>query len=296
MINQTCAICEKSNFEIKYKENFDLKNVDAKTFSARRLPDRVHFQIVRCNNCGLLYSTPILPYKKIENLYKKSFTSYTEHTQNLSASYGYYLRQLDKLGVKKGRLLEIGCGNGFFLEEALRQGYKSVYGVEPGEKSVMGARESIKKNITIDIFRKNLCKKDFFDVLICFQTFDHIPDPNSFLSECYRILKKGGLVLFLNHDEQALLNRLLGQSSPIIDIEHMYLFNKGTMRRIFKKHRFKVLKVDSAFNIHALGYWLRLVPLPVGFKKSLLKILESSNLANLKIKIYPGNLVLYAKK
>ena len=338
MINQICAICGKNNYKVLYKENFDIRKINSRIFSARRLPDRIHYRMVRCKNCNLVYSTPILEYDKIEKLYKKSFTSYNEHLENLKETYGYYLRELDKFRKSKletlnskqyqntkdrkskhfgnlklknsnlfrtsdlefrisqqRKLLEIGCGNGFFLEEAARQGYE-IYGVEPGKASVAKAKLGIKKNIINDIFKSGQFKKNFFDVICCFQTFDHIPNPNEILVECYKILKKGGLMLFLNHDVGALTNRLMGEKSPIIDIEHTYLFDKKTMRKIFEKHKFKVLEVKSSFNIHHLSYWLQLFPLPNFLKLPFIKFLNLTGLGKIKIKMYPGNLVIYAKK
>ncbi len=198
-------------------------------------------------------------------------------------------------GNDKPKLLEIGCGNGFFLEEANKQGYE-VYGVEPGKKSVQKAKPSIKKNIIIDIFKPGLFKIDFFDVICCFQTFDHIPNPNTLLTDCYRSLKKGGLMLFFNHDVGAWQNKLMGEKSPIIDIEHTYLFDQKTMRKIFEKHKFKVLEVKSAFNIHHLSYWLHLFPIPNVLKLPLIKILDKIVIGKIKLKLNPGNLVIIAQK
>lgn len=296
MIHQKCAICEKDFYTVLYKANFDIGKLDEKTFSARRLPDRVHFQIVRCKICGLLYSTPVLEYEKLENLYKKSFVDYNEHIGNLKKTYGYYLKQLETYGAKKGTLLEIGCGNGFFLEEVLNQGYKEVYGVEPGEKSASAAKAHIKKNITVSMFRQGLFKKNFFDVICCFQTLDHLPDPNSVLKECFSLLKKGGYVLFLNHDAGFIGAKLLGERSPIIDIEHTYLYDKKTMRMIFEKHGFDVMRVESSFNIHYISYWIRLFPLPNSLKLFMINILRFLRLDKLQVKIHPGNIVLIAKK
>src|SRR4030067_1483160 len=247
MIIQSCAICESNNYTVLYPENFDIKKINSRIFSARRLPDRIHYRIVKCNSCGLLYSNPILEYSKIEKLYQKSFTSYDEHLENLKETYSFYLRELhchprpDRgssldsrfRGNDKLRLLEIGCGNGFFLEEAKHQGYE-VYGIEPGKKSVDKAKPEIKKNIINDIFRYGQFKKNFFDVICCFQTFDHVPNPNEMLKECYVLLKKGGLMLFFNHDAGAWQNKLMGEKSPIIDIEHTYLFDKSTRRKILE--------------------------------------------------------------
>lgn len=296
MINQTCAICEKNNYRILFKANFRPELIDEKIFSARRLPDRIHYQIVQCKNCGLVYSNPILPQEKIEQLYKKSDVDYQSQIGNLQMTYGFYLKQLEKYSVNKGLLLEVGCGNGFFLEEALSQGYRQVYGVEPGKKSVEKAKPKIKKRIIVDIFKPGQFKKNFFDIICCFQTFDHIPQPNQLLEECYRITKKSGLLLFLNHNVESLSARLLKEASPIIDIEHTYLYSKKTITQIFEKHQFKVLEVKSAFNIHYLFYWLHLFPIPRVIKKHLVSILERFKLDKLPLKIYPGNLVIIARK
>ena len=296
MIYQNCAICNKSDYRVVYKENFDLKKINEKIFSARRLPDRIHYRIVQCNNCKLIYSNPVIEYGKIASLYQKSFVSYDEQIENLRETYGYYLKQLDKYRVSKERLLEIGCGNGFFLEEALKQNYGQVYGVEPGKKSVAKANHNLKTYIKEGIFKPSLFHKNFFDVICCFQTLDHIPDPNKIIKECYKILKRGGYMLFLNHDVESLFAKILGEKSPIIDIEHTYLYSHITIKKIFEKHNFKVLKVESALNIHKLAYWIHLMPIPNNIKHLTVKLLKFFKLDNLTIKIYPGNLVIIATK
>src|SRR3990170_8079619 len=102
MINQFCAICGKNNFNILYPENFDVNKINSRIFSARRLPDRLHYRIVKCKKCSLVFSTPILEYEKIEKLYRKSFTTYDEHLENLKQTYGYYLKQLQEYNIFLG--------------------------------------------------------------------------------------------------------------------------------------------------------------------------------------------------
>jgi len=296
MINQNCAICEKNNYRVVYKENFDISKINSRIFSARRLPDKIHYQMVCCKKCGLLYSTPILPLNKINKLYRQSFTSYGKHINNLKRTYGTYLKRLEKYHVDKNRLLEIGCGNGFFLEEAQKQDYKETWGVEPGKKSVAKASIEIRKNIIVDIFRPGLFNESFFDVICCFQTFDHVPDPNLFLKECHRVLKKNGFLLFLNHNAESLSARVLGEKSPIIDIEHTYLYSKKTLGLILTKHNFKSLEVKTAFNSHSLAYWIHLFPLSKSFKLNLTRLLKKVSMADINITLPAGNLVVIAQK
>ena len=70
-------------------------------------------------------------------------------------------------------MLEIGCGNGFFLKEALAQGYTSVKGVEPSVKAVSMADRGIAKHIICDIMRPGLFEKEQFDAVCMFQVLDH---------------------------------------------------------------------------------------------------------------------------
>lgn len=284
MKTQFCPLCgPKKKKQLLYRQNFKLSQINSEVFSARRKPDRLHYQMVRCSGCGLVYSDPILPSDQINRLYQKSRFTYTDRSADLVKTYGYYLKQLDRHKTKKNRLLEIGCGNGFFLQEARRQGYRQVWGVEPSRQAAGLAPDWLKQKIKITVFKPNLFPKNYFDVICFFQTFDHIIDPNRFLKECYRILKPGGLVLAINHNVESLPAKLLRSYSPIIDVEHAYLYSLKTMQLIFAKHGFQVLKTAPSFNYYPLDYLAHLLSLPF-FRLPF------------KFKFWLGNLHLIARK
>lgn len=292
-----CAICEKKgNYSVLYKANFDYSDLNRKIFSARRNPDHIHYQLVKCKNCGLVYSNPIAQEDKLNDLYVKSEFTYDPQVANLNETYGYYLQKAESYLPSKERILDIGCGNGFFLEKALSLGFEEVYGVEPSTDSIKKAIPEIRKNIKNDIFKKGLFKKNVFDVVCFFQTLDHIPNPMSFLKEVYHILKPGGLALAFNHDIGSFSARLLGESCPMVDVEHTYLYDKKTIKKIFEKNDFEVLEVGSSFNIHSLGYWVAMFPLPKWIKTFLLNLLKIGDLDEKKLKILAGNLYLIGRK
>src|SRR5258708_5599084 len=136
---------------------------------------------------------------------------------------------LPATGRNKISLLDIGCGNGFFLEKAKTMGIGHISGIEPGKKVVMQAKPDIRKHITVDYFRKGLYKENSFDIISCFQTLDHIVDPNDFLQLVYKTLKKNGKILFVTHNTNGLSVKLFRERSPIFDIEHVFLFNNKTL-------------------------------------------------------------------
>ncbi len=298
MISVQCALCgRKQKIKILYKENFDIKKINEKTFSARRLPDRMHYRLVKCLRCGLIFSNPIFSKSKIYKLYKKSDFTYTEESDSLRKTYKNYLNKLLKgKELNKFILLEIGCGNGFFLEEALEMGFRDVYGIEPGASSVFKAKDNIRRNIKADVLRKNLFKRNSFDIICCFHTLDHIVDPNKFLQIAKDLLKKGGHVFFIVHNTSGLSVKLFGERSPIFDIEHIYLFDSKNLSLIFRKNGFKIIEVFNVKNTFPLYYWIRLFPFQKVFKNVFLKLILYTKIGFMPLTINAGNVGIFAKK
>lgn len=291
-----CAICGTTGDAVElYPANFDPDVFNAEIFSARRLPDGIRYRLVQCMHCGLVRSDPVADAETLSKLYAESAFTYDAEVDSLRVTYGRYLRALEQYGARGGMLLEVGCGNGFFLEEAQKQGY-TVRGVEPSAEAIAKANPSMRDNIVCDILRPDLFAADSFDTICIFQTFDHLPDPGGVLDECWRVLKPGGLLLCLNHNIQAVSARLLHERSPIIDIEHTYLYSPKTFRRIFTDHRFEVRHLGRVFNTYPPHYLVRLLPMPRGMKQRVIDMLRRSRVGNVSLRVPLGNMYLVAQK
>jgi SAM-dependent methyltransferase len=297
LVSTHCAICETpGNADTLYPANFDAASLNPDIFSARRLPDLLHYQIVRCRRCGLVRSDPAADPRLLTELYRESHFTYGADTPNLAKTYGAYLKRTERYGVAKDHLLEIGCGDGFFLQEALRQVYAQVSGVEPGQDAVQRADPLIRPRIRLGMMRPDLFPPDTFSAICLFQTLDHIPNPNELLAECYKVLQPGGIMLCLNHNIDALSARLLKEKSPIIDIEHTYLYNPQTMRQLFEKHHFQIREVAPAWNLIRFHSLLRLMPLQKNVKHKVLSHLENDTVGKLSLWLPLGNLYIIAQK
>ena len=252
--------------------------------------------MVRCRTCGLVRSDPIAETSVLQGLYADSLLNYETELANLRLTYGRCLVGLRRYGAVPGSLLEIGCGRGFLLEEASAQGYSLVRGVEPSRDAVAKSSEQIRPRIVCDLFRPGLFPPAAFDVVCMFQVFDHVPEPAALLDECLRVLRPGGLVLALNHNIQAWSARILGQRSPIIDVEHTFLYSPRTMRRLFERHGFEVLEVRPVWNRYSLQYLSRLAPLPPRVQQWGQRLLSSTGLGRIPCTVPLGNLRLVARK
>lgn len=289
-----CPVCDtEGNAAELYPANFDPEAFNPTIFSARRLPDRLHYRLVRCAGCGLVRSDPVADAQVLAQLYAHSSFDYGSEVENIRRTYGRYLARLKG---PKGALLEVGCGNGFFLEEALAQGYAEVWGVEPSQLAVAQAPPRVQAHIRCDILRPGLFAPGSFDVICMFQVFDHLPDPGSLLPECLQLLKPGGRLLLLNHNIAAWSARLLGEKSPIVDIEHTCLYSPATLGRLVERFGFRVERTGTVFNDYSLYYLSRLLPLPAGLKQRLLAWLEGHALGRLCLRVPLGNLWLVARR
>ncbi|MCF6153708.1 MAG: class I SAM-dependent methyltransferase [Candidatus Brocadia sp.] len=93
------------------------------------------------------------------------------------------------------RLLDIACGAGYGTALLLKHGCKAI-GADYDEQAVADAQTKYKYGnfVRADVLEIPF-KDESFDVVVSFETIEHVHDGNSFLSEVYRVLKPGGTFL-----------------------------------------------------------------------------------------------------
>ena len=103
-------------------------------------------------------------------------------------------RRLDLLPGEPGRLLEIGCALGFFLDEARELGYETE-GLEISGYAAEYAREKLKLNVRRDSFPDFHCEPRY-DVVAAFYVGEHFADQKAFFQKVASLLREGGSFLF----------------------------------------------------------------------------------------------------
>lgn len=285
-----CAVCGTlDNADELYPGTFESASFNERVFSARRLPDAIHYRIVRCRGCGLVRSDPAADQSSLANLYERSSFDYAAEVPNLRRTYARYLARA-RSHARGRSFLEIGCGSGFMLEEALAQGYKDVRGVEPGRQAIAAAAPSVRDLIVPGIMEAETFPPGKFDTICMFQVFDHLPDPGGVLDAAFKVLESGGVLLCFNHNVRSLSARLLGERSPIIDIEHCYLYSPTTIKLLLEKHGFNTVEVGSASNTLSVRHVLHLLPAPNALKKGSMTFADHSGVGRLRVRLPLGNL------
>ena len=292
-----CAICERATeADELYPAHLDVSAFTPVVFSARRLPDRTHYRMVRCRHCGLVRSDPVLDFNVMTELYRASTFDYGDELEGLYATYGAALDELAPVVPTRDGLVDIGCGSGFVLALAHQRSWSNVRGVEPSADAVAKATDAIRPFIIEDVMRHGLFEPNSLDAVTLFQVLDHMPDPLSLLRECHSVLRPGGAILAFNHNVAAWSARLLRERSPIIDVEHTYLYSPDTMRTLFSKAGFDVLSVRPVRNTYSASYLVHLLPLPRRLKQVIVPRLRQTRIGQRKLTVPLGNLCLIAQR
>lgn len=97
--------------------------------------------------------------------------------------------------VKKGKLLDFGCGSGGAMQTMKQKGW-GVTGIDFDEDAIAIAEQK-----GLDVYVGDLSSHQFseeeFDIIMMNHVIEHVPDPTELLRECKRILKCGGLIVAL---------------------------------------------------------------------------------------------------
>lgn len=297
LIQKECLICgPDAQLEDLYPRTFEESDLSAHVFSARRSTEHFHYRIVKCVQCGLVFSREVLPDDRLWGLYSQSQFTFGDYTSTLRRDYWRHLAPYLE-GRPRGSALEVGCSSGFFLQELAQRGYASVQGCEPSEAARNASPPQIRDSIRLAAFEgKKTFPDDRFDLVACFHTLDHLTTPDEFLVQCRTVLNEDGLVYLVVHDVESLQAKILGERSPIFDIEHIYLFSQKTLPEILRRSGFEPLAVGNFWNRYPLQYWAHLFPSPPVVKSCAESVLRATGLGRISFSIAAGNIFAVARK
>lgn len=169
----------------------------------------------------------------------------------------YRLKRLtEAVKTKKGKILDIGCGGGI-LTESLTHYFPraAIYGCDISKTAITYARKlgSGKVKYTVIKNKRFPYKSNFFDVCVCLDVMEHIPDVDFFLKEVRRVLKKDGeFFLTVPCEGQALTFTWFLQKIGIGD--KMTFKNWGHIHPEFTHKSVKQLLIDKGFLIRTTTY------------------------------------------
>lgn len=291
MIARVCPVCASTvDSKVFAEANVNLTQLDEFAFASRKFPEYMHWRLIECPECDLLYANPAPAAQSLGAAYDEAAFDSAPEARCAALSYARFLPRITRRLPNLEGALDIGTGDGAFLKRLIQAGFSGVVGVEPSRAPIAAAAPEIQPLIRHDIFKGEDFGAENFSLVTCFQTFEHLSDPLAMCAAAYRLLRPGGAVLFVGHNRRAVSARLLGSRSPIFDIEHLQLFSLASVTRLLVEAGFVHVEVGSLFNRYPIDYWIKLLPLPVVLKRRLIRIMQTAGIGRVPVPLPAGNL------
>ena len=237
-------------------------------------PDRLeklpgNFTMVQCSNCGLFRQNPRLAWTSLKDYYPEDYSSHPRLVRDIpnfwrrwDRRYGPWkrLRAIERF-QKGGRLLEVGCGTGHFLEEALRSQYWDVSGIEPTTRAAQYAQENLSANIYIGRFSEISLPSASFDVIAMWNVLEHLDHPIADLRYAYQLLKDNGWLVMAIPNFESLEANVFGKFWVGWDLpRHLYIFPQELLDNILASIGFEVVErrcISTSYSVlgHSLDFW-----------------------------------------
>ncbi len=199
-------------------------------------------QLVKCKHCGLVFMERIPTVEELNDYYAGySYTSEGYLSPVTIKSYNVLLDEFEKYR-KHNKILDVGCGRGWFLQEAKKRGWE-VYGTEYSDAAIKLC-ESDGLKMTQGQLQSDTFLNDEFDIITSFEVLEHINNPNEDMDYIYKFLRKGGLFYCTTPNFNAYLRFYLkAEYNIIVYPEHLTYYTKRTLKKLMKRHKFKTSKM-----------------------------------------------------
>jgi len=212
-----------------------------------------HYEIFSCQDCKTKWSAPhTVDTAVYEYIYanKSDTPGYIRYAQFAEDVMGYakplnYLASQENAyyGVvsnipKQGRILEVGCGLGYFTYALAKSGYTAI-GIDVSKKAIDDAEKRYGKNLFRheNFFNLHVPEAEKFDAIIMIEVIEHVEDPGRYLEHAKKLLKKDGRVIVTTPNRSWYGDDVFWASDlpPV----HLTWFSKTGMAKLAESYGYK---------------------------------------------------------
>ncbi|TMA27590.1 MAG: class I SAM-dependent methyltransferase [Deltaproteobacteria bacterium] len=187
---------------------------------------RERFDILACRSCGLGHTSPVP--EDLGRYYGRRYYG-GRHGLTQALCLWRRARLLDRFGGK-GRVLDVGCGDGSFLDAARARGWE-VAGTE--------RNPAPPRSKELQVFRSIAEASGPFSSATLWHSLEHLPDPRGALEQLRALLEPRSTVLVAVPDAQGAQARLFGRLWRHLDVpRHLFHFGRESLARLLERAGF----------------------------------------------------------
>jgi 2-polyprenyl-3-methyl-5-hydroxy-6-metoxy-1,4-benzoquinol methylase len=229
-----CVLCKSDEFKFLFEKN--------------------SFRIERCRICYMVQVTNMPPAEEVEEGYDENF--YKTYYGDLEISpkkqrYEYLnfhnkLDQIERRITRVGKILDVGCSFGFFLDAARQRGWVTA-GIDVSEYAASYAANRLGLEVVSKPILDAKFEESSFDVITMWYVIEHLPNPQQVLQYLANFLCEDGMLVVSTANVDSYLAKMQGRKWRMwIPPEHLLYFSPATIENLFKKCHLEVVDRETA--------------------------------------------------
>jgi SAM-dependent methyltransferase len=258
--------------------------------------------ILRCPSCGFVFADTQLSAHELQNLYQRNYffgneyLNYLEDKPALQTNFKARLRTLLKHS-RGGKLFEIGCAYGFFLE--LAQRYWTAEGCDISMAACDEARRNGLQATCADFLGLPLKEREY-DVVAMWDTIEHLARPDLYVQKASTLLKRDGVLCLTTGDIGSTMAGFRKHRWRLIHPPtHLYYFDRESIHRLLEKNGLEIVHFEHcgySRSIQQILYSLLVLNHETDFRKRLYTILKPLFGFSVYLNLYDIMFVIARKK
>ena len=208
------------------------------------------FTIQKCNSCKFVFTNPRPSEIDIGKYYQsEEYISHSSSSESITDKIYYAVRNyttkqkfnLINKHYKTGKILDIGCGTGEFLNFFKTHGWETM-GIEPNNT----ARKTAIKKYGLTIHQENKINelvKSSFEIITMWHVLEHVLDLNLRVRQLKHLIKKNGILVIAVPNIESRDANIYGKYWAALDVpRHLYHFNQSAIHNLFSKEGFEIIE------------------------------------------------------
>lgn len=213
------------------------------------VPESHGYHVAKCDRCGLVATVPAPPVEAIPSFYGEDYYGTENRKFGPVTELFVFLFRVARLravylsGVRRGTLLDLGCGRGLFLRVVQWAGFRT-WGTELDEASARAARQA-GQQVRVGELVDCHFEAGQFDAITAWHAFEHFRNPDTVLRECHRILRPGGALIMSMPNIESWQARWAGAGWFHLDLpRHLYHYSPATITALLGAQGFRVERIS----------------------------------------------------
>jgi 2-polyprenyl-3-methyl-5-hydroxy-6-metoxy-1,4-benzoquinol methylase len=212
-----------------------------------RLYDKGTYNIIRCRSCGFIFNDKWESFSDKERYAPEKSTDIKALKEIFEREKEIYfdrfkndLKEIAKL-KSPGRILDIGCGPGYFLFLAKSQGWEA-FGIDIDNGMVEFCKQYLSLKVSQGSLGRASYPESYFDAITLFHVLEHVPDFDLTISNACKMLKPDGLLVIDVPNAGDIRRSLFKGDWMQFREHHLWYFSEHALEMLLRKHGFKIEK------------------------------------------------------